>query len=364
MKKAAFFCIFIAIILLSAVTVNASEKDAMQSIIDSAEKPVADLLEDLGIQRGTYDELINVELTDVFKVIKQIVIDRINMPVETMIYCFILLVLITFANSFLTDNDHAKIINSIGVAMVAFTALLPIENVLDELINCGHAVADFTKVLIPILAAFLTISGCPTAALCVQGTSFGIVQFFSDALSVLIGPFSVVYVSLITASSVNHIVPTQRMAMLIKKGITYMLTLSSGLFSALLSIKSVLSVSADKISIRGFKFLIGTSVPVVGSALSESLSSVIASIGLLKNAGAAIGLILLFLYVCPILFELVLWSVSMKILTLFSQLFSQNALATYFESMDGLFTLFCAVIIYQTFLYVVALILVMLINNN
>ena len=93
----------------------------------------------------------------------------------------------------------------------------------------------------------------------------------------------------------------------IKKVYTYFLGVVMLLLTFSLSVQTSLSASADGVAIRSAKMLAGRVIPVVGSAVGETLRTVAGSVGYLKSTVGAIGVVAVLLLTLPPLVTVALY---------------------------------------------------------
>jgi stage III sporulation protein AE len=92
----------------------------------------------------------------------------------------------------------------------------------------------------------------------------------------------------------------------IKGGFTLLLTLLGTVLTVVMTYQSVLAQSADTVLLRSVKFASGNLIPVVGGALSETASSYLSSIALLRSSAGVLAAVALLLFVLPPILQLLL----------------------------------------------------------
>lgn len=150
---------------------------------------------------------------------------------------------------------------------------------------------DFSRVLLPSLAATAAASGEITAAT----AKYAAVTLFMDILlSVaqnVITPLIYAYVALIIANSALGNGALSGAASLLKWLCVTSMTALVIAFAAYLSITGVISGSADAVATRVAKTTMSTLLPVVGSIIADAASTVVVGASLLRNAVGIFGMI-------------------------------------------------------------------------
>ncbi len=99
-------------------------------------------------------------------------------------------------------------------------------------------------------------------------------------------------------------VDLSKLSAFIKKTYTVILGLLTLLLTLCLSAQNLLASRADSLAMRSGRYAIGQMIPVVGGALSGSLDTLAASVGMLRGLAGGCGVILLFLTCLPVLLQM------------------------------------------------------------
>ena len=93
----------------------------------------------------------------------------------------------------------------------------------------------------------------------------------------------------------------------VKKVYTYFLSTVMLLLTFSLSVQTSLAASADGVAMKSAKLLAGRAIPVVGSAVGETLRTVAGSVVYLKTTTGAIGIVSIVLLMLPPLLTVILY---------------------------------------------------------
>jgi stage III sporulation protein AE len=99
-------------------------------------------------------------------------------------------------------------------------------------------------------------------------------------------------------------VDLSKISAFLKKSYTTVLGVLTFLLSICLSAQSLLASRADSLAMRSGRYAIGQMIPVVGGALSGSLDTLAAGVGMLRGLAGGCGVILLFLTCLPVLLQM------------------------------------------------------------
>ncbi len=180
------------------------------------------------------------------------------------------------------------IVSAFAITTVAITDV-------NTLIGLGTEVIvqmeQFSKVLLPTVAAVTAASGSPGAAAARQMAA----MLFSDVLMTLINrlllPLVYTYIAACTASAAIGNKGLNRIAATLKWIITMILTSVLLVFVGYLSVSGVIAKTTDAVALKATKFTMSTVVPVVGGILSDAAETVLAGASILKNTVGIFGML-------------------------------------------------------------------------
>ena len=94
---------------------------------------------------------------------------------------------------------------------------------------------------------------------------------------------------------------------LLAKAVKWLLGLVSVVFGAVLGLQSVLAQNADTLAMKTGKFLLSSSIPVVGSVASDAMGSVLSGLRVLKGSLGFAAIAVLAIDFLPILVQSVFY---------------------------------------------------------
>lgn len=203
----------------------------------------------------------------------------------------LVVLLCAFVEGGMPDGKSTLFLPAIGgLSVSAITA-----GSLDSLLGLGgETIADlaqFSKVLMPVLAAAVAASGGISAASVQQLVTMFLIELLMTLSNKLLMPLIYLYIALLTAGACLADDRLHTLAEGLKKLITWILCASLLLFTAYLSAVHVISGNADTTAIKATKAVISTMVPVVGGIISEAAETVLAGAGVLRGAIGVFGML-------------------------------------------------------------------------
>jgi stage III sporulation protein AE len=173
--------------------------------------------------------------------------------------------------------------------------------------------------------------------------------------SFVIVPLMSCYLGIGLVGSVMPVGAVGRIGEGIKKTALWILTLTLTLFLGLLSVQTTVNRAADNMGVKTLKFLIGTFVPVAGGALSESLTTLLGSVKLLKSSVSMFGVIGISATAVPVVLELFAWRAVLFVLSLAAELFGVELKTSMLRAADTVISVLVGVLLFVAVLFIISL---------
>ena len=179
-----------------------------------------------------------------------------------------------------------KIIFSVILIKCSMTFINDAKNSLEE-------ISAFTQALLPILITLLASIGAQSTATMLGPSQVLLSTVLINVCVKII--FPIILVGFIT-TTINGILSDNKL-----KGFSdFMKNCSSWLmggvfaiFSAIIALQGITTSITDGISIRSIKYAISSSIPIIGSSISENFSAVLLSAFSIKSASGIMGMIVI-----------------------------------------------------------------------
>ena len=272
-------------------------------------------------------------------------------------FCTVLAVMlaVSLMTSFGIKTEGIKqTIECAGCACIIFTVLAVSNGLTEAVTGAVNLTENFMLGVIPVFAGVIAMSGSPTLALSFNSAVLAFAQCISGAFSSFLPPYTSIITSVAAAGVINPYFSCEKLTSLINKIACGAASFVCCIFAAVLSIKGIIAGAADTVTVKGLRFLIGSSVPVVGSAIGDALNSVIASLGLIRHSLAAVVLTAVALIALPALVKIAIYKISLNLLSVFADILSLNKISGFIDSLNGIFSLYAAVVCFNAFVFTIS----------
>lgn len=318
--KRVVLCFLTAAVFCLLFGVNASGVDSnideynnefdFNAFLDTIDEQTAEVLSDLGITALSFDSVFSVSPQKIFSALFSIGEQSVKEPLRFLLTSLGIVAITTLVSSF---SDSANGISFIGGAFLVLNLAVPIANTITTAFSVLQSLNGFTTAFSGVFCAVVSSSGQVNT-----GASYGALSVFSNSLftgilTEICTPVVNAMCSLGFLSSFDLMGFTGRLCEIVKKLYVFLISLIGTVFSGIVTLKGVLSGGADTLATRSIRFVVGKSLPVVGGAVSETYTSVINGLQLIKNTVGVFGIITVLVVVLPSLLQLCGWIAVLEI---------------------------------------------------
>ncbi len=220
---------------------------------------------------------------------------KVMLPAFVVIVAVALLCgILNSAKSGFMNSTMSDIIHFFGYISVGASVLACLVSVLDVGFSALSSMQRQMEIVYPLLLTLMAASGGTVSA----GIYRPAVAFFSSAICELftsvVLPTSVVVIILAFVGNLSEDVRTERLGEFFKSINKWLIGLTLGLFSVLLTVQGIAGAQYDGLSLRAVKYVVSGSVPIVGGFLSGGMELVVAGSALIKNALGSFTVFMLF----------------------------------------------------------------------
>ncbi|MBO5859497.1 MAG: hypothetical protein J6R20_06950 [Clostridia bacterium] len=331
------------------------EASGASELSDYLDDNAREYLESIGFDAGDIEGITSFSLSSVFEMIFDMLRNNLSKPLKGCMTATGAVLMVSVCSAFFPNDEKAKgVLNLICGSFVLVSVFLPAVDVIKSGATAMKLCAGFEKALIPVLAAILTASGNPASALSYQGAAFTAAQ----AIEALANGF---VIPLVTVSgmlgAVGALLPTLKLSAvsdMVRKTSSTVIGMAAAIFSGFFSLKSIISGSADSLTAKGIRLATSTFIPVVGGALSEAYSALSGSLSLLRGAVGIYGIMAVVSLCLPIILNLALWSLAMRVACTVSDLTGNSQCSDILKNISYMFSMLNTMLIFSVAVFVIS----------
>ncbi len=330
------------------------EASGFKEVYDSTERDIKTFFEDNDINVFSPDFVNEIESENLFKVLFSF-FKNASKDFGGAILINISILLIWAIYQSFTENSGN---NAVNIAFTLLSALCIVSPIVKLISSVAAAIKSGGVFMLSFLPVFFSITaangGVKTAA---AGST---ALLLASEVTVQIIAFAVVPIAsaqlcLSISGGVGDISPAHKLSEALKKGCLFLMTLTFTIFLGLLSVQTAISSAADSLSLKTAKFVVGSFVPVAGTALSETISTLFSSVKILQNGVGVFGIVVVLLTVLPTVCALLIWKIGLFLSKITAEMLGLPPAVKLNSAIDSTLSLLLGVLLFVGALFIISL---------
>ncbi len=332
-----------------------SVEELSESIYDAINEDAAEILCDLDLSEFSMDGVLALSPRTVIDALLSVFTDGFAAPLRaTVLLCTVAVLLSLSSALFLGESKIQTAFDMCTVFIVTCILAKPLTDLLETAFSAVSLCGDFMLTYIPGFAGIIAMSGKPLTSAAYSSVMVGVANLYAQGGIQFFLPFILVYLSLSVFSSLQEKYALQPIVRCLQKIIYTGFGLSATLFSGLLTVKGALAAGGDTVTVKGVKMLVGSSVPIVGGALSEGVTSVLASAALIKSTVGIFGIFVIVCTALPAVIELLLWHIALSFSGAVSESLGQTRIKNLLQSIAGVLSVTNVFVIFTAYVFIIS----------
>lgn len=327
----------------------------IQRLFDSLPTETKRNLSEIGITSVDYSQISGLDFGKVFEKIIAMFGEGSKSALTGMSVCLGIMLLCSLAEGFHVTLEKRGISEAVGTMCICTAVIIPLCSTIERAVEVLNGVSGFMVLLVPVMAGLMISTGKE-----LTGTSYYTVMMTAgNAVSAvsakLVSPLMNVFLALTVTSSLSAKMNLGSLCESVYKLAKWALTFVMGIFTAVLSLQTIMTSSMDNVSQKALRFAVSSLVPVVGGALGEALNTFNGSVELLKTGAGVLVIIASGLIIMPVAAECIVWQFSMFVLASAGDIMGLNTMTKIFRNvskavamMTGLLFCVLAVLVIST----------------
>lgn len=223
-------------------------------------------------------------------------------------FCSLLAIIIMAAviNSMKNSISSEKMTEVLGYITLLVTSLLSygiLKNQWEAVKQFISAMTGVMNAMLPIMTALYTLGGNVSSAIINTSNIIFSLTLISNIVYSVLLPILKICFALSVTSSFNGMADLSGIAKTLKNIFTGILSGAMSILSIVMLFQTNIAASSDGVAARTLKFA-GSFIPVVGSAIGDSVRNMMSGITLIKSASGYIGVIVILVITLPVLLSL------------------------------------------------------------
>lgn len=357
-----FRCFFFAAIVVLFLTGRAlayeipeelSERFGLSSLLSAVPEEAKQLTDETSLRDLAFGEALSLTPQALFETALKEWKSGAAAFQKTLLSLLALILLASLIQTVCRETLCCEAANVLFSVCVVLLLRVPLSDAIFRTASTLRSAAAFLAAYVPVYAAVISASGNPATASLYHVAVLTGAQVISAAVNAGLVPLCCVYWNLCIAESIaGDLFPNWSLA--VKKIICWSLVLLVTAFSGILSLQSALTGAADGASVKTVKFLVGSFVPVIGSAITDAVQAAKGSIRIIRASAGIFGIAVTALTFLPSLLSVGLLRLQVGAASVLSGLLLTGQCATSLKSMGQLLSVLTALLSAAALLMIVS----------
>lgn len=300
----ALMLIFILLLLQGRVYAEDMYSFGRDEIAEALPDEAAEEMERFEIEPN--EEISDLSAENIFSSIWDVIVESVPKPLTMLISVIAVIILCALISNLQEGDQLSGTFNTVGVLACSGIICTSFVTLAESAKTAIDGFAAFLSVYIPAFAGIMAANGQTAAGAAYSAVVTVAVQVLSQIFSLIIFPLTSCIMGVSVAGAVNPELKINSIADMAKKVVNWGLMFIMTVFTGLLSVQGFVGAAADTVSMKAVKFTVSGAVPIVGGAVSDALSTVKGSLGLIKATTGSYGIIASAVIIIPILISAVL----------------------------------------------------------
>ncbi len=346
MKRIFAFAVISIIMLFAVLPIDSfAEYEAEQAEIT---EDLDDILADYDID-WKFGDISGLTFSELLSRIMDSLSDRLHAPMKllgTMLAVIIFTAAVKgIGDGVFTKNGNSDLYNMVCV-LTAVTAITPsLFVVYENALSAVQRTGGFMLVFVPVFAGITIACGGTLSGGIYSVMILGASELFTALTNKYLMPVLGVTAVLAVSGSVFPNVSADSIVKLIKKIITWAMTVSMTLFTGFSAMKCTLAAKTDGAASKTAKYIISGFVPIVGGAVSDAYATVRGSFDVMRSTIGTAGNIAVIFFILPPVIEILVFRGVMWISTTAAELMSAEPLVRLMKAIDSSLAIIQSVLI-------------------
>lgn len=345
------------LMLISSLDTFAAFEDDEYIYDDEISSQVDSMLEDYDIS-FSYEDMDELSLSGIISAIGDAISSRIHAPVKLLGIILVIILFTSFVKSagesVFPKNSSLNLYNLVcvlaAVIVISPTLLEAYENAANSLERGG----GFMLIFVPVFAGISIVSGGITSAGIYNAVTLGAAEIMVQISSNIIMPVLTMTAALAICGSIFDNTTLDSIVQLIRKIITWGMTVAVTLFTGFISLKCTIGSAADGFTAKTVKFMVSGFVPIVGNAISDAYTTVKGSFDIMRCTAGTAGTIAIVMIMLPPVLELLAFRAVMWAANAAAGMFEVKPLEKLFKSLDAGLAIALSVIVCFSVLFIIS----------
>ena len=239
-----------------------------------------------------------------------------------------------------------KTVSAVISTGACITAATPVAGYISDAASAIKLCCNFDAVFIPVWSSIASVSGRAATAAEYSAVMMTVLEGASLLTSGVALPVLRIILAISLTSSLSPSLKLSGAVKLFEKYLKWILGFLAMLVVAVMGLSTAAASAMDDITAKAARFVISSTVPVVGSAMGDALSSVTGCVSLLRTSIGGFGMIAMAFVLLPPLIKGAMWTLSMNICAVVAEILDVKCIKDIADAAGSVLSVMTAIIIF------------------
>ena len=344
-----------------------AEKSGASDLYSKVPDGVRNMLGKLGIRQPDAGTLSRFTPAGLFGIVWRKLKDSAAAPLRAATAVFGILIacaLLGTMKSAVGEKPLKTVFDVVCILSIASVLLTPIIQCIRLAAQTVKQSADFMLDFLPVFVGLAAASGHPASAVVSQGLLLVSSQVISQIASTTFVPMVNIFLAFCVIASVSPGIQITGIAAFGRKAMEWGLGICMTVFTGILTVQGLIAQAADTVSMKTAKFVVGSAVPVIGSAIGDAVNTVVSCAGLLKTAVGAYAIVVFILAYLPVLLNCLMWLLTAELSVAFAEMLGITAVPALLKSVCEALKLLVALVLTSALAMIISVTVMLMLGSG
>ncbi len=321
-------------------------------LADALPSDTADLLEDAGINTengATFSDAVDIISTST---------KSASADIAATLGCTVGMIILAALLGAVTGSKALTMAGALNTAVNAALCVIiaaPAAELITSAADAALSCCRFDEVFLPVYCAVSAAAGHTTLAAGYSAFMMTALELAALFISDAALPALRIILAVTLTSSLSPSLKLGTAVGLLEKYLKWTLGFISVLTVGVMGLSGITASAADSLTARAARYVVTSTVPVLGSALGEALNSVTGCVGILRASVGAFGAAAMAFILIPPLIRGALWRLGMNVCALISDALGVKGVKKLTESVGSVVSIMNAILLFTAVLTIFTL---------
>ncbi len=354
MKKIFYLLFLVTAVFFAAVPAAACAEDLSQEEWEISQQ-MDDILAEYDINYS-FGDMSGLSFGEIMTNVKETIAERITAPLRMLgtllVVAVFTAVMRSTGDGMFPKSSSSGLYDMICVMTAAAVITPQLLSVYSGAIDAIDRSGGFLLIFVPVFAGITIASGGVTSGALYNMITLAASELIAGLSRSYLMPVLSLTAVLAVSGSVFPKASLNGLIELIKKLLTWGMTVVMTLFTGFVALKCTVAGKADGVATKAVKFVISGFIPIVGNAVSDAYSTVRSSFGVIRSTVGMAGAFAIVLIMLPPVLEILIYRAVMWIGTAAAEILSAEPLVRLMKGIDSGLAIAQSVLICYSMMFV------------